>query len=107
MRKLNSIVFVMIGSLSAAPTLASGFAFYEIGAKASAQGGAWVARADDASATRYNPAALGHLDGGELQLGLNSQDSGSDTRFSPAPGVSSDASTMHLTLDDVTAKDRY
>jgi len=91
MRRLNSIILVMIGALAAPPVLASGFAFYENGAKASAEGGAWVARADDASANWYNPAALVHLAGGEVQFGLNYLDIGSDTQFSPVPGVSFDA----------------
>jgi long-chain fatty acid transport protein len=77
--------------LAAAPAFASGFGFYEQGAKASAQGGAWVARADDASANWYNPAALVRLAGREVQFGINYLEVGSDTQFSPAPGASFDA----------------
>ena len=91
MRKLIPVVVAAILLLVARPALASGFAFYESGAKASGQGGAWVARADDASANWYNPAALVRLTDRELQFGLNYLDIGSDTQFSPAPGVSFDA----------------
>lgn len=91
MRKLDSVVLGTIGSLAAGPALASGFASYENGAKASAQGGAWVARADDASANWYNPAALVHVAGGEVQFGFNYLDIGSNTQFSPSPGVSFEA----------------
>jgi long-chain fatty acid transport protein len=91
MRKRSSVVPAMIVSFAATPALASGFAFYENGAKASGQGGAWIARADDASANWYNPAALVHVAGGEVQFGLNYLDTGSDTQFSPAPGTSIDA----------------
>jgi len=91
MNKRNSLILSVIVVLAAAPAFASGFGFYENGAKASAQGGAWVARADDASANWYNPAALAHLTGREVQFGLNYLEIGSDTQFSPAPGVSIDA----------------
>jgi long-chain fatty acid transport protein len=83
--------------LSAAPALASGFGFYEQGAKASGQGGAWVARADDASSNWYDPAALVHLTGPDVQLGFNYLQIGNDTQFSPAPGVSFDAVSNTVT----------
>jgi len=91
MNKRNSLILAVIVVLAAAPAFASGFGFYENSAKASAQGGAWVARADDAAANWYNPAALVHLTGREVQFGLNYLETGSDTQFSPAPGVSVDA----------------
>jgi long-chain fatty acid transport protein len=91
MRKLTSVSVALIVSMAAVPAFASGFAFYENGAKASGQAGAWVARADDASANWYNPAALVHIAGQEVQFGLNYLDVGGDTHFSPAPGVSFDA----------------
>jgi len=83
----------VVVALAAAPALASGFGFYEQGAKASAQSGAWVARADDASANWYNPAALVHLNGREVQFGFNYVQSGNDTHFTPAatPGTTFDA----------------
>ncbi len=84
-------ILIAVAGLSATPGMASGFAFYEQGAKASAEGGAWIARADDASANWYNPAALVHGAKGEVQFGFNYLETGSDTHFSPAPGVSFDA----------------
>jgi len=83
--------------LIASPVLASGFGFYEQGAKASGQGGAWVARADDASANWYNPAALVYGSKHEVQFGLSYLESGGDTQFSPSPGVSFDAVSNTVT----------
>jgi long-chain fatty acid transport protein len=91
MSKRNRLIMGVSAIVAPAPALASGFGFYENGAKASAQGGAWGARADDASANWYNPAALAHLAGREVQFGLNYLEVGSDTQFSPAPGASFDA----------------
>ncbi len=50
---------------------AAGFGIYEQSAKASGLAGAWVARADDAAANWYNPAALVWLEGSEFQIGTN------------------------------------
>ena len=93
MNKRTPLILAVIVVLAAAPAFASGFGFYEQGAKASGQSGAWVARADDASANWYNPAALVNLTGREVQFGLNYLQPGSDTQFSPTatPGVSIDA----------------
>jgi long-chain fatty acid transport protein len=91
MDKRGAFMFAAVATLASAPALGSGFAFYEQGAKASGQAGAWVARADDASANWYNPAALVHTTGREIQVGVNYIDSGSDTSFSPAPGLALDA----------------
>jgi long-chain fatty acid transport protein len=91
MDKRTPLILSVIVVLAAAPAFASGFAFYENSAKASAQGGAWVARADDAAANWYNPAALVNLSGREVQFGINYLVPGDDAQFSPAPGVSFDA----------------
>lgn len=91
MRKRYVPILMAIAMLAAGPAFASGFGFYENSAKASAQGGAWVARADDAAANWYNPAALVHLSGREIQFGANYLDIGSDTTFSPAGGGTFDA----------------
>jgi long-chain fatty acid transport protein len=88
MRNRHAVILVAIALLAAAPAFASGFGFYEQSAKASAQGGAWVARADDAAANWYNPAALVHLSGREVQFGTNWLDIGSDTSFTPTGGGS-------------------
>jgi long-chain fatty acid transport protein len=68
-------------AIVAGPALASGFSIYEQSAKASGQAGAWVARADDAAAAWYNPAAMVHLDGMQVQFGINFITVGSDTEF--------------------------
>ncbi len=65
----------------AVPAFASGFQIFEHSAKASAQAGAWAARADDAAANWYNPAAMVWNDGLQLQFGLNYITIGSDTTF--------------------------
>ena len=58
---------VLLSSLVlAAPAFASGFLFGDNGAKASMQGGAFTAQADDLTALQYNPAGLAQLEG--LQL---------------------------------------
>lgn len=69
--------------------LAAGFGIYEQSAKASALAGAWVARADDAAANWYNPAALVWLDGSEIQLGTNIINTGDSelTSSDPAFGL--------------------
>ncbi|MBZ5638435.1 MAG: outer membrane protein transport protein [Acidobacteriia bacterium] len=63
------------------PAMASGFSIYEQSAKASGQAGAWVARADDAAANWYNPAALTRFDGMQVQFGLSLITIGKDTKF--------------------------
>lgn len=50
---------------------ASGFGVFQHGGRATAQAGAWTARADDPSAVTYNPAAIAWLDGWQLQAGLD------------------------------------
>ena len=99
MTKRSLLISAVIVVSAAAPAFASGFGFYEQGAKASGQAGAWVARADDASANWYNPAALVNLTGREAQFGFNYLQPGSDTQFSPAasPGVSIDAVSNGVT----------
>ena len=62
------------------PAHASGFSLDAQSAKASGQAGAWVARADDAAANWYNPAALTRLEGTQLQFGISMVDVG-DTDF--------------------------
>lgn len=61
---------------------ASGFAIYELGARAAALAGAFVARADDTSAIYYNPAGIAFLDG--IRIKTNIQfGSLKSTAFSP------------------------
>lgn len=54
----NRICLVVVFSLLAIPALASGPSLFEMGSKASAEAGAFVARADDPTAVFYNPAGL-------------------------------------------------
>ena len=82
MRKIGLwAVAACLLAIAAGPALASGFSIYEQSAKASGQAGAWVARADDAAACWYNPAAMVHLDGMQVQFGVNLITVGSDTEF--------------------------
>ncbi len=83
-------VAVVAWILAPAGLLGAGFGIYEQSAKASALGGAFVARADDAAANWYNPAALVWLDGSELQVGINAVTAGGDTELTaqdPAFGI--------------------
>ena len=76
------ISLAVVCALATGPVLASGFSIYEQSAKASGRAGAWVARADDAAANWYNPAALVRLDGGfQVQFGINLIPSGKDSDF--------------------------
>ena len=70
------------------PAVAGGFQVQQQGAKASGRGNAFVSQADDASATYYNPAAVGHLDGWNIYLGA-AMNSFSDTTLVGDDGVSS------------------
>jgi long-chain fatty acid transport protein len=82
MKRRELWVLVAVMALAGAlPALASGFSIYEQSAKASGQAGAWVARADDAAANWYNPAALTRLDGMEIQFGASLITIGSDTKL--------------------------
>jgi len=60
--------------------LASGFHIYEQGAKASGQAVAFIARADDASANWYNPAAITQFDSALISIGVSGVFLG-DTQF--------------------------
>jgi len=81
-------VVASLAILAAAPALAGGFQVRQQGAKASGRGGAFVAQADDASATFFNPAAAGHLDGWNFYLGGGLQEP--DVSFDAAAGGSAD-----------------
>lgn len=75
-------IALSLGSLLlGGPTRASGFSIFEQSAKPSGQAGAWVARADDASANWYNPAALLRQDGSQLQIGTNYIAAGESSEF--------------------------
>jgi long-chain fatty acid transport protein len=76
-------IAALLAVLVAAATpwsLGSGFHIYEQGSKASGQAVAFTARADDASAVYYNPAALAWLDGRQASFGASAVFIG-DTTF--------------------------
>src|SRR5512139_2247462 len=103
MRK--QLIAVAAALLATVPALASGFSVYEQSAKASGQAGAWVARADDAAANWYNPAALVWLEGSNFHFGANLITIGRDTTLTsadpvyglPAEGVKFDSATNNET----------
>jgi long-chain fatty acid transport protein len=77
----------------AAPKLAhgDGFRLLDQGAAATAQGAAFAAQADDASAIHYNPAGMTQLRGLQLYLGTNLVSG--DTSFTNTAGQSTSGGT--------------
>ncbi len=86
MRK-SLVILVLFGMLLLpAAAAASGTAIYEQGSKASAQAGAFVARADDPSALFYNPAGMAFFKKG-MNLSFNLTYIATDVRYeSPTQG---------------------
>lgn len=70
----------VVAALTVPAVLASGFHVYEQGSKASGQAVAFIARADDASAAYYNPAAVTKLEGLNIDFGFSAVFLG-DTTF--------------------------
>ena len=68
-RRLALLAVVMLATAPIA--LASGFHVFEQDAKASGQAVAFAARADNASANYYNPAAITRVDGGAASFGIS------------------------------------
>ncbi len=66
-RKLVTLLAIVL--VSASTALASGYQLNEQGAKATAMGGAFVARAWDPSAIFFNPAGLSYVKGFNVMLG--------------------------------------
>ncbi len=90
MRNRGIWLVIVLALACATPAVGSGFSIYEQSAKASAQAGAWVARADDAAANWYNPAALVRLEGTNFHFGANLIPIGRDTSITtsdPAYGL--------------------
>lgn len=63
------LILTAIAICSASTALAGGYQLNEQGAKATAMGGAFVARADDPSAIFFNPAGLSYLKGLNVMVG--------------------------------------
>jgi long-chain fatty acid transport protein len=76
----TAAVLAVLAAVAIPWSLGSGFHIYEQGAKASAQAVAFAARADDASAVYYNPAAMVWLEGRQASLGASAVFLG-DTSF--------------------------
>ncbi|MCP2605287.1 outer membrane protein transport protein [Candidatus Aminicenantes bacterium AH-873-B07] len=70
-RKIISQIFYLLIGICTLTSLnfSSGFLIYEFGTAATAQAGAFVARAYDPSAIFYNPAGLGWLSGTQISFG--------------------------------------
>lgn len=66
-----AVLAALLSSLAVAPAGATGFLLFQHGGRATGQAGAFVARAADPSAVTYNPAALVHLEGLQLQAGID------------------------------------
>lgn len=71
MSRIGPILCILVFLALPLEVFGSGYQVPEQSAKASGQAGAWLARADDAAANWYNPAALVWLEGKELQFGAN------------------------------------
>ena len=73
MRSRPGVILVFVALSAALPSavLASGYSIYEQGAKATANAGAFTARADDPSAMFYNPAGIAWLKGKWFSVGTN------------------------------------
>ncbi|MFC2156260.1 OmpP1/FadL family transporter [Acidobacteriota bacterium] len=62
-KKIFTPILILVVLFSAQQLKASGFSIFEIGARASAMAGAYVAYVDDVTAIYYNPAGLAFLEG--------------------------------------------
>jgi long-chain fatty acid transport protein len=69
-KKISLYIVTLIILTSARQLNATGFAIYEMGARAAALAGAFTAKADDASAISYNPAGLAFLDGFRIKTNI-------------------------------------
>ncbi len=67
------VASILLAAATVAPTpaRAGGLEYIAAGTRALGRGGAFMARADDGTALRYNPAALANLSGYQLSLGSN------------------------------------
>ena len=70
-KKLVVTIALLAGLMVPATLHASGFGYYEHGAKATAMAGAFVGRADDVTAVFYNPAGIAFLEGTNIHFGMH------------------------------------
>jgi long-chain fatty acid transport protein len=70
---MKRLALLLLCVLAPAPLSAAGFGLFQHGGRGVAQAGAFVARADDPSAVRYNPAGIARLDGFQCEAGLDFQ----------------------------------
>jgi len=70
MKKTSILIVFLLISANAQHLRASGFAIFEVGARAAALAGAFVAGVDDASAIYYNPAGMAFLKGLRVKTNL-------------------------------------
>ena len=82
-----------VALLTPAALQASGFGYYEHGAKATAMAGAFVGRADDVTAIFYNPAGIAFLEGTWVGFGFHPVTSDSTSTLH---GISTDTTTGWL-----------
>ncbi len=71
MNRRALLLLLLVLLPSSAPLGAAGFGLFQHGGRGAAQAGAFVARADDPSAVRFNPAGVARLEGFQLQAGLD------------------------------------
>jgi long-chain fatty acid transport protein len=65
------VAFVTLATAAASPAAAAGPLLFQHGGRATAQAGAYTARASEAVALSYNPAAIARLPGSHYQLGFD------------------------------------
>lgn len=84
---LTRLVLILIPAslLSAVQVRAEAFRIIDQSASATAQGGAFAAQSDDASALHYNPAGMTQLRGVQFSIGTNLI--GGDTTFTDSTGM--------------------
>jgi len=71
--KRRALLLLCVLAPLPAPLAAAGFGLFQHGGRGAAQAGAFVARADEPSAVRYNPAGIARLEGFQLEAGLDFQ----------------------------------
>ena len=86
MKKLFLCGTIALGVGTIGPLWSSGYLIYEQGAKASAEAGAFTARADDPSAIFYNPAGITELEGWQILVGSSGILLGDTSFHSPTLG---------------------